>query len=134
MERHVRGFTMIELMIVVAVVAILASIALPAYQEQVRKSRRAQAKADLVEYMQGAERFFTVNNTYVGYNVPNSGNSPREGGTVRYSIAPSTQTATQLVLTATAQGAQAQDRCGNLSVSSTGVKAKSGSASLAECW
>lgn len=134
MARNVRGFTLIELMIVVAVVAILAAVALPAYQEQVRKSRRAQAKADLVEYMQGAERFFTVNNTYVGYSVPNSGNSPREGGTVRYSIAASTQTATQLVLTATAQGVQAQDRCGNLSVSSTGLKTKTGSASLTECW
>ena len=58
------GFTLIELMIVVAVVAILAAIAVPSYQEQVRKSRRAQAKADIVEYVQMAERFFTVNNTF----------------------------------------------------------------------
>ena len=50
------GFTLIELMIVVAVVAILVAIAYPSYQEQIRKSRRAQAKADLVEYAGLAER------------------------------------------------------------------------------
>ncbi|MDW7601742.1 prepilin-type N-terminal cleavage/methylation domain-containing protein, partial [Stenotrophomonas maltophilia] len=58
--RLARGFTLIELMIVVAVVAILAAIAYPSYSEHVRKSRRAQAKADLVEYAQLAERFHTV--------------------------------------------------------------------------
>ena len=70
------GFTLIELMIVVAVVAILASIAVPAYQEQIRKSRRAQAKADMVEYAQMAERYFTVNNTYVGFTLPTSQSPP----------------------------------------------------------
>ncbi|MBO9715977.1 MAG: type IV pilin protein [Pseudoxanthomonas sp.] len=127
------GFTLTELMIVVGIVAILAAIAYPSYQEQVRKSRRAQAKADLVEYMQGAERFFTVNNTYVGYPVP--AQSPREpGATAFYTIAASTQTASQLVLTATAVGAQARDRCGDLSVSNTGLKTESGTAELADCW
>ena len=58
-----RGFTLIELMIVIAVIAVLTALAYPAYQDQVRKSRRAQAKADLVEYAQGAERYFTANNS-----------------------------------------------------------------------
>ena len=133
-RRTVAGFTLIELMIVVAVVAILAAIAVPSYQEQVRKSRRAQAKADIVEYVQMAERFFTVNNTYVGFALPATV-SPREAGaTARYNLAASTQTATQFVLTATATGPQASDRCGDLSVSNTGLKTESGSATLAECW
>ena len=128
------GFTLIELMIVVAVVAILASIAVPSYQEQIRKSRRAQAKSDMVEYAQMAERYFTVNNTYVGFTLPVAV-SPREAGaTARYNLAASTQTATALVLTATALGPQASDRCGNLSVSNTGLKTESGTATLAECW
>ena len=128
------GFTLIELMIVVAVVAILAAIAVPSYQEQVRKSRRAQAKADIVEYVQMAERFFTVIYTYVGFALPATV-SPREAGaTPRYNLAASTQTATQFVLTATATGPQASDRCGDLSVSNTGLKTESGSATLAECW
>ena len=133
-HRSGAGFTLIELMIVVAVVAILAAIAYPSYQEQVRKSRRAQAKADVVEYMQMAERYFTVNNTYVNFALPVAV-SPREAGaTARYNLAATTQNATQYVLTATAQGPQASDRCGNLSVSNTGLKTKSGSATLAECW
>ena len=133
-RRNQRGFTLIELMIVVAVVAILAAIAVPSYQEQVRKARRAQAKADVVEYVQMAERFFTVNNTYVGFALPTAV-SPREAGaTARYNLAATTQNATQYVLAATAVGPQANDRCGNLSVSNTGLKTKSGSASLTECW
>ena len=133
-HRNSAGFTLIELMIVVAVVAILASIAVPSYQEQIRKSRRAQAKADVVEYMQMAERYFTVNNTYVGFALPVAV-SPREAGaTARYNLAASTQTATALVLTAPAVGPQASDRCGNLSVSNTGLKTESGTATLAECW
>lgn len=128
------GFTLIELMVVVAVVAILASIAVPSYQEQIRKSRRAQAKADLVEYMQMAERRFTVDNSYATFVLPTN-QSPREdGATARYTIAATTQTATQLVLTATAQGPQAQDRCGNLSISNTGLKTETGPAALSDCW
>ena len=132
--RSAGGFTLIELMVVVAVVAILASIALPSYQEQIRKSRRAQAKSDLVEYPQMAERFFTVNNTYVGFALP-AAQSPREAGsTARYNLALTTQTATAFVITATATGPQASDRCRNLSLSNTGLKTESGAATLAECW
>ena len=128
------GFTLIELMIVVAVVAILASIAVPSYQEQIRKSRRAQAKADLVEYAQLAERYFTVNNTYVGFTLPTS-QSPREAGaTARYNLPAPTTTATTFTLTANATGAQASDRCGDLSITNTGQKGETGSASLEECW
>lgn len=132
-HRNSAGFTLIELMIVVAVVAILASIAVPSYQEQIRKSRRGQAKADMVEYAQMAERFFTVNNTYVGFALPTT-QSPREAGaTARYTLAVA-PTATTFTITATALGPQASDRCGDLGVTNTGAKSKSGSADLSECW
>jgi type IV pilus assembly protein PilE len=128
------GFTLVELMIVVAVIAILASIAYPSYVEQMRKSRRAQAKADLVEYAQLAERFHTVNNTYVGFDTALAHVSPREAGaTARYTLAmPATQST--FTLTATAVGDQANDRCGNLSLNQAGVKTESGPASLPDCW
>ena len=131
----VAGFTLIELMIVVAVVAILAAIAVPSYQEQVRKSRRAQAKADMVEYAQVAERYFTVNNTYVGFTLPTT-QSPREAGaTARYTLALNPAvTATTFTITATALGTQASDRCGNLSVTNTGAKTRTGAAPFSECW
>ncbi len=130
-----RGFTLIELMIVVAVIAILAAIAYPSYQEYVRKARRAQAKADIVEYMQLAERYHTVNNSYVGFALTaNQQRSPREGGTAWYTIAINpAATANAITLVATAQSAQTKDRCGNLSLNQAGVKANS-KGSLAECW
>lgn len=130
----VAGFTLIELMIVVAVVAILAAIAYPSYQDQIRKSRRGQAKADLVEYMQQAERWHTVRNSYVDFVLP-SLQSPREAGsTARYNLAPAAQTANTFVISATAVNGQEQDRCGNLSLSQAGVKTESGAATLSECW
>ena len=58
------GFTLIELMIVVAVVAVLAGLALPAYLEQVRKAQRTVAKTALLELAQAEERYFTVNQSY----------------------------------------------------------------------
>jgi len=125
------GFTLIELMIVVAVIAILAAVAYPSYAEQVRKSRRAQAKADLVEYMAMAERFHTVNNSYANFTLPTN-QSPREGGTAHYSL---TRVATRstLVITATAQGGQAQDKCGNLGLNQASVKTNS-KGTLSDCW
>lgn len=133
--KKARGFTLIELMIVVAVVAILASIAYPSYQEYVRKARRAQAKADLLEYAQLAERFHTVNNTYVNFTLPNSPNtqSPREGGTAYYKLALSEQTQATFKITATAQGPQSSDKCGNLSINQAGVKGNT-AGTLASCW
>jgi type IV pilus assembly protein PilE len=131
-----RGFTLIELMIVVAVVAILAAIAYPSFQEQIRKSRRAQAKADLVEYAALAERFHTSNNSYVGFTLPATV-SPREAGAnVRYNLTPNTPfaAANTYTITATPVGAQAVDRCGTLSISQSGVKTETGAATLAECW
>lgn len=131
---RVRGFTLIELMIVVAVVAILATIAVPAYADHVRKSRRAQAKADLVEYAALAERFHSVNNTYEGFTFPNGEGSiasPREGGTAAYTITMDAGSRT-FTFTATAGEAQSKDKCGNLSVNQANVKTAGGE--LHECW
>jgi type IV pilus assembly protein PilE len=121
-----RGFTLIELMIVVAVIAILAAMAYPAYNDQVRKSRRAQAKANLVEYAQAAERHYTVNNSYVGFAAPTD-------KTPYYTVG-TTVAAGTFTLTATAQGDQVKDRCGNLSITHTGAKSRTGSAPVSDCW
>lgn len=133
MQRKARGFTLIELMIAVAIVAILSAIAVPSYNEHIRKSRRAQAKADLVEYAQLAERHFTVNNAYTGFVLPTT-QSPREAGsTARYTVTANV-TPTTFTLTATPLAGQASDRCGTLSVTNTGAKNRTGSAPLSECW
>lgn len=130
---EVAGFTLIELMIVVAVVAILAAIAMPSYQEHVRKSRRAQAKADLVEYAQLAERHHTVNHSYVGFTLP-SAKSPRDGTATHYSIGFNPEpTSKSMVIQAIPSGAQSEDRCGTLSISQAGVKTHS-KGNYSDCW
>ena len=66
-----RGFTLIELMIVVAIVAILAAIAYPAYTESVRKGRRAEARTALAELLQQQERHMTQRNCYFAFTNTN---------------------------------------------------------------
>lgn len=124
------GFTLIELLIVIAVMGILLAIAVPAYNDQVRKTRRAQAKADVQEIAQIMERFYTVNNTYTGYVLPAAlGNSPRDGQ-VYYTITLTGRTASTYVVNAAPQADQTADRCGTLTLTQTGAKAPT----TAGCW
>jgi type IV pilus assembly protein PilE len=128
--RETRGFTLIELMTVIAIVGILVAIALPSYHESVRKGRRGQAKSDLVELAQRAERYRTVNNTYANFvaNTWEEGvdnQSPHDGDAI-YNIArdDADDTADGFVLTATpvAGTSQAGDRCGVLAIDQAGRK------------
>ena len=117
------GFTLIELMVVVAVVAILAAIAIPSYQESVRKSRRGQAKADLVEVATLAERYRTVNNQYTGFALAHDV-SPSTG-TAYYNLAIDvSDTGSEFTATATpiAGTPQQVDRCGTLAITQAGAR------------
>ena len=62
--KKLRGFSLLELMIVVAIVGIIAAFAYPSYLEQVRKTRRADCSGALAGMGNAMERFFTVNSTY----------------------------------------------------------------------
>ena len=70
--RASRGFTLVELMIVVAVIAILGAIAYPSYQEYARKGRRGEARAALLELRQQQERYMTQFNTYKTFSATDS--------------------------------------------------------------
>lgn len=133
-----RGFTLIEVMVVVAIVGILAAIAYPSYQEYVRRTARADAQADLMELAQMAERFFTLNNQYAadraGAAFPLAFNqSPRSGG-ARYNIDIAFPTADTYTLRAVPTAAQAADVCGTLSLDQRGITTPALGTDGRACW
>jgi type IV pilus assembly protein PilE len=111
-----RGFNLIELMITVVVIAVIASIAYPSYQEQIRKTRRADAKAALMDAAAKMERNYTQFGRYSATiaNVGIAATSP--GNFYRISVAnPNSQTFT-LTATRDATTDQATDRCGDFAI------------------
>lgn len=134
-----RGFTLIELMIVVAIIAILAAVATPAYNEYVRKSRRADAKVALAQTAQRLERCFVDNSTFV-YHVTDAPGCPQNFTTADgyYTIAINA-TATTYSITAqpTSKGGQDGDtKCNQLILASNGNKTSKDKAGTFNdyCW
>ena len=124
-----KGFTLMELMIVVAIIGILAAIAYPSYENSVKKSRRADAKGALDGFAQAMERYFTANNTYLGAatggadtGAPTiySTESPIDGSTKYYNLTIQAATATTFTLRATPKNGQAGD--GMLEIDNTGAR------------
>lgn len=134
-----RGFTLIELMIVVAIIGILAAIAYPSYQEQVRRGNRADAKAALMETAQFMERFYTQNNRY-DRDLNNAApvlpytKSPRDGSSTFYLIRfNGNPAANTFSIEAAPQGGQTQDTCGTLRVNQAGEKTTTAGVAT-DCW
>jgi type IV pilus assembly protein PilE len=133
--KKLRGFTLIELLIVIVIVAVLAAIALPSDQEHVRKTRRTQAKADMLEITQMLEREFTLNRSYAGFDTDSFKQSPRSGKAY-YDITfePEPLDNTYRII-ASPKDSQLQDtKCGELSLNHLGTKTADGSLGVSGCW
>ena len=131
------GFTLIELMVTVAIVAILTAIAYPAYFDQISKSRRAEGKAVILQTVQNIERFYTLSNSYASAVASTVGASGimSEHGYYRVTATPAASTtATTFALSAVPQAGQAIDRCQTLIINETGAKSTSNGLSVTECW
>jgi len=131
--RKMRGFTLMELMIAVAVVGILAAVAFPSYQSQVMKTRRSDGKAALMAAAAKQEQYYLDNKTYADTLAKlNVAAASPEG---YYQISITASSATAFTLKATAQGSQASDTvCGDLTLDNLGTKTESGSGTVDDCW
>jgi len=118
------GFTLVELMIVVAIVGILASIAIPSYVEYVKKGRRAAAQSHLMEIAQREQQYLLDARTYAASLTTLGITTPTDVAnyyTIQVNVADAPPSFT---ITATAQGTQTSD--GNLTLDSTGAKTPTG--------
>ena len=131
-----RGFTLIELMVVLVVAAILSAVAFPSYQSQVAKGRRADGKQALVELAQRLERFYTERGTYAGATLGGGGLYPAVASGGYYSLAITSQSADGFTLTATPRGNQDGDACSALGYNHLGDRSVGAGATLSldQCW
>lgn len=131
-----RGFSLMELMIAVAVMAILTVIAYPSYNNYIASAKRAEAKATLLEAAQYLERQFTAEGHYDGGNLASAGLAtlPKEGGEAYYNLALNASGG-RYTLTAIPTGAMNGDPCGLLTLDQGGQQGVSGATmTAAECW
>ncbi|GAA4019847.1 type IV pilin protein [Actimicrobium antarcticum] len=122
-RRSEGGFTLIELMVTVAIVAILSAIAYPSYVEQVAKSRRAEGRSAILQTSAQLERYYTMNNAYV---------TTLAAPSTKYTIVITIPVADTFLITATPFITDA--KCANLTYDHLGTKGFSGTGTVADCW
>ena len=123
--------TLIELMIVVVVIGILASIAYPSYRDNVTDAHRSECVGAMSALANAMERYYSVNGSYLGAAAggANTGapaifgaTCPADGGNATYNLTIAAATASTYRLRATPTTGQSEDECGSLTLTSTGVK------------
>ena len=146
--KHNQGFTLIELAIVVVIIGVIASIAMPAYLDSMRASHRTDAEMTMQRVAMSLERFYTTYGRIMDENgetydleenfgnacVPRIESCTANSPDIRYHIDLEITTTTYKII-ATPKNDQLNDRCGELTLDHTNTKTISGSdVTLQECW
>ena len=139
-KKNKHGFTLIELMITVAIIGFLAAVALPAYSEYIARGKRAEVRAEILKAEGWLERFNTENNIYTSNSPTNDINA---GFNTRFTSVPSTGnanysltlvvTATAYTMTASRLNSMASDACGNFVKTNFGSITRTGSLPESKC-
>ena len=137
-RRATAGFSLMELMITIAIMGVIIAVALPSYVSHIARGKRAEARGALLENANFLETHYTTR----GFYSTARGNATAPAlpitqvpasGTAHYTLT-ATVTNTTYTLTATAVNSMAGDACGNFTLTHTGSQGVSGSLGVADCW
>lgn len=134
-NRQQAGFTLIEVMVVVAIIGILAAIAFPSYSEYVKRGYRTEGQAFLHDTSAREERYFAQNNSYITAtdSYASLGLSSTSSSNAKYTLSIS-KADNDGGYTLTAEQQFDDSKCGDLTLTAKGVKGVTGTSSAADCW
>lgn len=132
-----KGFTLIEVMIVVAIVGVLGSIAYPSYNDYIRRGHRGEARAGLLQAQQWLERAATATGTYPASSAFPVGLTKVPNNRYDITYTPVGNPVATFTLTATPKGEQVGDKCGAYTLTNTGLRGAYGQTTgsiVTDCW